>query len=313
MTESTSKQPDTTKEPEKNPTNKLLVILCILLFITSGLLGWQLMEKNTQLEYIVADNASLEDQKNDLQLELEDMLSEYNALETDNLEMQKKIEEQKAEIEKLLDQVKENKGLKWQIYKLKKEAASLRKIMKGFVEDIDSLNTLNKGLRKENTEVKSQLAEQKTKAEELSEQNKSLSDKVDLASRFVISGLQTTGIKVKRDNTGKEVNRARRADKIRTCFTIMKNKVAKPGNHVIYVRILTPDGKVLSTGSGDANKFEFNSVKGLYSVKKTISYKNEPVQVCLDWKKTDEFVPGEYNVTVFHQGGDIGRTKFRLK
>lgn len=313
MTDTSTATNQTTNKPEKNPVNKLLVVLCLLLFVTCALLTWQLIEKNTQIEYVIADNASLEDQRNDLELELQDMLSQYNDLETDNEEMKAKIAEQKAEIEQLLVQVKENKGLKWQIYKLKKEAASLRAIMKGFVQDIDSLNTLNQGLRKENTMVKDQLAEQKNKTDELSEANKSLSDKVDLASRFVISGLSTSGVKVKRDNTGKETDRANKVDKIRTCFTIMKNKVAKTGTHTIYIRILTPDGKVLSTGTGDANKFEFNNVKGLYSVKKTIEYKNEPAQICIDWKKTADFVPGEYNVTVFHQGGDIGRTKFRLK
>ncbi len=305
--------PKAAPAPKQNPVNKLLVLMCILLFITCALLGWQLMEKNSQIEYVIAEKVTLEEEKSNLEMDLEQMLSQYNEMETDNADMQEKIAAQKEEIEKLLVQVKENKGLKWQIYKLKKEAASLRRMMQGFVKDIDSLNTLNKGLRKENQTVKQALKDEQSKSSNLTEENKQLTDKVNTASRFVITGLNTTGIRVKGDNTGKNTDRAKKTDKIRTCFTIMKNSVTPSGTQTLFVRILSPDGKVLSMGSGDANKFDFNGVKGLYSVKKVIAYDNDQMNLCLDWKKNADFVPGEYNITVFHQGGDIGRTKIRLK
>ncbi len=311
-------QQTTPSKPEKksNSTNKLLVVLCILLGITCAVLGWQVMHQKTQIEYIELSKEDLEAEKSSLEAELTDMLAQYDAMETDNADMRAKIEEQRVQIEEMLNQVKENKGLKWEIYKLKKEAATLRDIMHGMNVTIDSLNTLNKGLIKENTEVKTALSSEKQKNNELSTQNEGLTQKVTTASRFVISGLNTSGIKVKNDNTGKETDRASKADKIRTCFTIMENKLSEKGNHILYVRILTPDGRVLSLGSDDSNMFNFNGVKGLYSVKYTLNYKGEQTNVCIDWKKKEgdeDFPSGEYNVEVYHDGADIGRTKFMLK
>ena len=61
------------------------------------------------------------------------------------------------------------------------------------------------------------------------------------------------------------------------------------------------------------DRFDFNGVRGLYSSKKEIDYKNEDMQVTIDWVKIDEFPVGEYNVEVYADGVDIGKTKFTLK
>ena len=54
-------------------------------------------------------------------------------------------------------------------------------------------------------------------------------------------------------------------------------------------------------------------MRGLYSAKKEIDYKNDDMSVTIDWLKTDEFPVGEYNVEVYADGVDIGKTKFSVK
>ncbi len=71
--------------------------------------------------------------------------------------------------------------------------------------------------------------------------------------------------------------------------------------------------KVLSEKTDDSNKFDFNGVSGLYSSKKQIDYKNKQQTLIIDWKKTEPFPVGEYNVEVYADGVDIGKTKFSLK
>jgi hypothetical protein len=70
---------------------------------------------------------------------------------------------------------------------------------------------------------------------------------------------------------------------------------------------------VLSEKTDDSNKFDFNGVRGLYSCKQQITYNNQQQSIKIDWVKTEDFPIGEYNVEIYADGVDIGKTKFSLK
>lgn len=300
-----------TQQPNKaNGVNKILVGLVILLFGFCGFLIWQnmqLKEVIVEKEIVYVDVAT---ERDNVKAELEEMLAQYNNLETTNGQIRAELEAEKAKIEELLKNIK-NKD--WTIHKLKKETETLRTIMKGFVVQIDSLNTVNKELRAEKEVVQGELKSERDKTENLTKEKENLTNKVTIASYLKTVGLKSYGVKVKGDNTGKENDRAKRIEKIRTEFTVLKNEITPPGDKWIYIRILAPDGKVLSEKTDDSNKFEFNGVKGLYTSKKQINYQNQEVKVAIDWKKIEEFPIGEYNVEVYADGVDIGKTKFTLK
>lgn len=293
-----------------NKTNKIMLVLIILLLGFCGFLIWQIMQlKNVivEKEIIYVDVAT---ERDNVKAELEEMLAQYNNLETTNGEIKAELEAEKAKIEELLKNIK-NKD--WNIHKLKKETETLRTIMKGFVVQIDSLNTVNKELRAEKEVVQGELKSERDKTENLTKEKENLTNKVTIASYLKTVGLKSYGVKVKGDNTGKENDRAKRIEKIRTEFTVLKNEITPSGDKWIYIRILAPDGKVLSEKTDDSNKFEFNGVKGIYTSKKQINYQNQEVHLTIDWKKIEDFPIGEYNVEVYADGVDIGKTKFTLK
>lgn len=297
-------------KPTGNKNNKFMMVIIILLLGFCGYLIWQNLELKKAIDKGEIAYTEVSSERDQVQAELEEMLKKYEDLETDNQELSVELAAEKAKIEEL---IKKAKGKDWSIYQLKKETETLRKIMKGYVVQIDSLNQLNNKLTDENKTVKSQLSNEQKKAQELTEKNEDLNTLVTVASHLKTLGLKSHGVKVKNDNTGKEMDRAKKVDKIRTSFTVQKNTITKPGKKWIYVRILTPDGRVLSEKTDDSNKFDFNGVRGLYSSKKEIDYKNEDMQVTIDWVKIDEFPVGEYNVEVYADGVDIGKTKFALK
>ena len=298
------------EKPAGNKNNKFMMVIIILLLGFCGYLIWQNLELKKAIDKGEIAYTEVSTERDQVQAELEEMLKKYEDLETDNQELSAELAAEKAKIEEL---IKKAKGKDWSIYQLKKETETLRKIMKGYVVQIDSLNQLNNKLTDENKTVKNQLSNEQKKAQELTEKNEDLNTLVTVASHLKTLGLKSYGVKVKNDNTGKEMDRAKKVDKIRTSFTVQKNTITKPGKKWIYVRILTPDGRVLSEKTDDSNKFDFNGVRGLYSSKKEIDYKNEDMQVTIDWVKIDEFPVGEYNVEVYADGVDIGKTKFTLK
>lgn len=299
--------------PEEKKTatvNKLMVVVILLLFSFCGYLIWQNLELQKQVEeegFVINEVSSERDL---VKSELEEMLNEYKELETNNEDLSAELEAEKVKIEELL---KKAKGKDWSIYKLKKETQTLRKIMKGYVVQIDSLNQINNTLKRENKNVKTELDNEKNVTKDLAEKNENLSDMVTVASYLKTVSLRSYAVKIKNDNTGKETDRAKRAGKIRTIFTVQKNAITIAGKKWVYVRILTPDGRVLSEKTDDSNKFDFNGVRGLFSSKKQIDYKNEELSLTIDWVKIDDFPVGEYIVEVYADGVDIGKTKFTLK
>lgn len=290
--------------------NKILIAIVILLLCFCGYLIWQnlTLQKNLDAQEIAYSEVSSE--RNQVRGELEEMLAQYEEMETNSEELTEELAAEKEKIEELLKQAK---GKNWTIHKLRKETETLRTIMKGYVVQIDSLNQINGRLRNENEVVKTELSSEKNKSKDLSEKNNDLKDIVTVASYLKTTGLKAYGVKIKSNNTGKINDRASRVGKIRTEFTIQKNAITIPGKKWIYVRILTPDGKVLSEKTDDSNKFDFNGVRGLYSSKKQIDYKNQQQTLTIDWIKTSDFPVGEYNVEVYSDGVDIGKTKFSLK
>ena len=127
----------------RNRTNKLLIVSNVILL---GLCLFLLWENNRNKGRIVLQEHSisqLSDERTELEHELEEMLAEYSEMKTSNEGLQHELESERAKIEELLVKVKNGN---WEIHKLKKEAASLREIMKGYIVTIDSLNTLNQNL-----------------------------------------------------------------------------------------------------------------------------------------------------------------------
>ena len=299
-----------TTEKKGNTTNKLLIVVALLLFCFCGYLIWQNLELQKLLEAGDIAYTEISSERDQVKGELETMLAQYEDMAANNEVLSEELIAEKEKIEELLKQAK---GKNWTIHKLRKETESLRTIMKGYVVQIDSLNQINGRLTEENKVVRTELSSEKTRTKDLTKQNKGLSGLVTVASYLKTSALKSFGVKVKSNNTGKESDRAKKVGKIRTQFTILKNDITDPGKKWVYIRILTPDGKVFSEKTDDSNKFDFNGVRGLYSSKKQIDYNNQEQELSIDWIKSEGFPIGEYNVEVYADGVDIGKTKFSLK
>ncbi|MEQ8910470.1 MAG: hypothetical protein RIC95_14835 [Vicingaceae bacterium] len=298
---------------QSKSVNRILIIIIVLLSIVLGITLWQYFELRKTVSQKGTEIELLADERGELQSELENMLSEFDSLETDNDSMKVELSQRKQEVEELLDKVKDKD---FAIYKLRKETKTLRTIMKGYVVTIDSLNTLNVGLRKENQAVKSDLSKERSRSQKLQKTNENLSSKVALASRLDVKGVRVFGVKVKRDMTGKETDRARRTDKIRVCFTVDENKVAKAEKKDLYIRIISPDGTLLTPGMGDEYRFEFNGSKGYFSDKLTIDYNKSAKEVCLDWAKPFEdyeVLEGVYNIFMYAEDYEMGSTSYELR
>lgn len=297
----------------KEKNNRTLIILLILLVITnvaSLILFYNERQENIEL---LTSNTDLTTEKDALTTELEEMLARYDSVSTDNEEMRSQIAAQKEEIEKLLQEAEKHKDDAWIIYKLRKEAKTLREVMKDYLVTIDSLNTANQALIAQKAEVETKLTQQKEQNQELSSQNDELAEKVKIGSKLKVVDLFSLGQRVKSNNIHRETNRARRVDKIKTCFTIDKNEVTKPGKKDIYLRIIGPDGEVLALDQTKDYMFIYDGKEGLYSRMTEIAYENEEMDMCLYWDLEEEALVGKYIVEIYAEDYLMGTTTFELQ
>lgn len=297
----------------KQKSNRGLLIVLILLVLTNAATAFLLYSERQENVQLITDNTDLSTERDMLSIELQDMLTRYDSVSTDNADMIAQIEEQKAQIEELMKEAEKHKDDAWIIYKLRKEAKTLREVMKNYLVTIDSLNTANQELIAQKAEVETKLTEQKEENQELSNQNDELAAKVKIGSKLRVVDLVSLAQRVKNNTVHRETDRAKRADKIKTCFTIDKNEVTKPGKKDIYLRIVGPDGKVLAYDQDEEYMFTYDGIEGLYSRKEEVMYENEETDMCLYWDFQGEVEAGRYIVEIYAEDYLMGTTEFTLK
>jgi Tfp pilus assembly protein PilN len=277
------------------------------MIVTSIVLGVALVflifmyfdKKNKMIEMETA----LTQEKDSLANELRHMVVAFDTLKTNNDTLKAGVEKQKNKIVQLLSVNASNVRL---IKSYKNEITTMRDIMKSYIVQIDSLNTRNKMLTSENTEIKQQITEVRNTNTELSKVKEELSTKVEVASVIQAKNITAVSLNKKR----KETTRIGNLDKLRICFTLRENPLAKPGQKDVYMRVIRPDSLVV-TGSPD-NLFEYKGNKIIYSANRQVDYMNQDIEVCIYMDNKGDFIIGNYSVELYLENNIIGRTNFML-
>src|SRR4030042_5882403 len=150
--------------PEKK-TPVVLVLLVILLAIAVAVLGYKYYTETQRLKETSAEKEILQDVKSDLEKQLRDMVVEYDSLKTENDSINTLLVGEQDKIKKLL---RYQAGDAEKIQKYREELETLRKVMRNYIVQIDSLNTRNRLLTEENIQVRPQLTTAETQNIDLS-------------------------------------------------------------------------------------------------------------------------------------------------
>lgn len=299
---------------KKNSSNKLFAILSILFAALSAFLGYELMNQKSQKETVIIEKDKLSNEFDITKTQLADVQKAFDGLETSNKQLQSELDGKKEELEELSIKLEKYKGNAGMIAKLKSEIQNLKNSLQNYVRQIDSLNVVNKALKEENTVVKGDLENEKGKTNQLTQEKTELTAKVEMGSKLKAYEVFSDGIRVKGD---KEISttKARRADKLRTCFILGENSITKKGDKTLYARITTPDGQVLVTSKDESNMFNAGGTKDYFSVKKPINYTGEAQDICMYYtpKEKEKLKEGKYKAEIFIDNEKLGETTFDLK
>jgi predicted nuclease with TOPRIM domain len=192
------------------------------------------------------------------------------------------------------------------INELMRELKTLRTIMQGYIQQIDSLNRLNEQLTVENRTVTAKYNQATQTVSQLSEEKAKLKETVQMASKLDASNISVIGLNSK----NKSENKINKMDKIQIQFTINKNITATSGEKTIYIRIQKPDDDVLVKTRSDVFTYENKEIN--YSAKRTIEYTGDEYPMSIYWQIEEYLIPGTYRVDIFADGNLIGRKSFQL-
>lgn len=146
------------------------------------------------------------------------------------------------------------------------------------------------------------------------QENRLLTDKVNLASALKAQNLNVVAINSRGKEKDRDAYKAKRVDKIKVAFNLAENPLTAQEKKEIYLRVLDPDGAILSDeaiGGGG-----FNTVSGensKYSAREVVSYTNDNQKVEMVYDYSNQFRPGKYNVELFAEGYKIGNSNFVIR
>jgi hypothetical protein len=301
------------KEEKKKKRGVLIPFFLVVSLIGNGVLAWLLMNKHEEIKTVIVLKDKVIQEKEDVMGDLLKLKSEYASLQTNNIGLQKELQEKRAEIDSMIEQAKKHKNDAYVIAKLKKETETLRSIMKHFVVEIDSLNTLNKTIVAEKNKVVEDLNSQITKTTELEKDNDLLVQTVNKGSVLKALLAKAEGIRMRGGVKEVGVKYAARAEKVKVTFTLSENSIAKKGMKTIYVRILGPDGREVTTSESDLNSVSFNGTKGFFAEKKDVEYQNVEMPVDIICGSPKGFISGKYIIDIICEGNVIGQTELMFK
>ncbi len=291
---------------EVKKLSMLIVAIIVLALIVAGggyYIYHQKQEINDITQAFDLQKETLEDEYNELSLQYEGY-----KFQVGNDSLVALLSTEQAKVQRLLEELRTVKATNAKrINELKKELATLRKIMRNYVIQIDSLNAANEQLKKENKEVVRKYQQASSTAAQLSKEKEKLTERVTLASKLDAAAISITPV----NSRGKAVDRIKRMEQFVIKFTITKNITAPVGEKTIYVRIMKPDDDILVKNR--TNVFAFEGKEINYSIKRVVEYEGEELPVVMYWDIEEFLSPGTYRVDIFADGNLIGKKSFVLE
>jgi len=289
--------------------SSLKAIVVVLALLLAGSL-YYIFTLSNEVKQAQTEIKTVKSEKQNVLDSLAVLKATYDKAIEENTAMSEDLKAEREKIETLMVDLKKSKGDAASMRKYRDQYFKLQDHMKVLMAENEELKNKNKVLTNQRDSTVVVLGHQRKVNDTLTTQNKNLASTVEKASKLVVTNIKTQAIKQKKSGKQIETDKARKADKLKVCFTIAANSVAKSGEKTYYVQIIDSKNNVL----GDKKEETFGSTTLNYSFTTNVAYNNQTVDVCefLDGKGKD-FEKGSYFVNIFDKGELVSKTSFTLK
>ena len=280
---------------------KIIIALAAVAAVLLGVLIFVYVDRNS-----IINDLTIE--KEDLTAQMVELQNDYANLSSANDTLNQELALEKEKVAQLLERVKKTEASnKAKLLKYERELGTLRTIMRGYIKQIDSLNTLNNELRVAAAKAKKEAKESKTQYESLKSTTEELGKQVELGA--IIKGRGMTVVAV--NANGKETDRSSRTVKLKACLNLVENSIARKGPKTVYIRVKGPDGILMT--QNPMQMFTVGGEEMIYSASREVDYQGSEVEVCIYFDNSEQFVKGVYSLEAYTTETKLGSADLLLK
>ena len=254
--------------------------------------------------------SGLEQQKAEIEIELQDLIANYDEVIQENELKDKDLLGARERIEILLDSVRGAEANIGLIRRYKAEIGRLKNERVLLFRRADSLIEANQMLAMQMDSTNTVLSETIRIVDSVGEENIAMAETIKKGSVVKATDLRGEAVIIRKSGKIVDTRRASRADKVRACFTLTPNIVAKKGDRLLFVQVINPENNLL----GERATLEFEEGTLNYSATTKVFYEQEELDVCVLVDATEEnLVAGRYIINVFDGPDQVATAAMILK
>ena len=286
------------REKKLKRTMWILVVVAVALV---AVLGYVWSQKSSLI-------SELEDEKRDLTEQMESLQNDYATLSSDYDSINSQLDTSRAEVADLLERIKKtNATNRAKMRQYEKELGTLRSIMRNYIVQIDSLNTLNHKLTAEAAAARREAAASKAESAHLSQQVENLTGQVAAGSVIKARGLHIAAY----NSSDKVTDRSSRTVRLLTSLSLVENDLAPKGPVRVFIRVKDPDGIILT--NSNRSSFTFNGETMVASASRRVDYEGSEVDLSIYLNDIPEYRKGVYTVEAYTEQAFLGKSELMLR
>lgn len=286
---------------EEQSLKKIMYALIAVAVLLAGALAYIWYQKSSLVKDLTIEKEELTEQMIALQ-------NDYATLSSDYDDINLQLDSSRLEVQMLIEKITKTEATnRTKIRQYERELGTLRSIMKSYIVQIDSLNTLNKKLTADAAAARREAAESRRKQQELTKTVEDLSGQVAAGSV-----IKARGIKIEAYNASDKVtDRSSRVIRLLTSLSLVENDLAPKGPVRVYIRVKGPDGILLTNDT--QRTFEVNGEPMICSASREVDYQGKEVDMSIYLNDITGYVKGIYTVDVYTSQSLLGSAELMLR
>ena len=286
---------------ENSTLKKIMYALIAVAVLLAGALAYIWYQKTSLVNELTIDKEELTAQMIELQNDYASLSSDYDTINS-------QLDSSREEVSQLIERIKQTEATnRSKMRQYEKELGTLRSIMRNYIVQIDSLNTLNKKLTADAAAARREAAESKKREQELNKTVESLSGQVAAGSV-----LKARGIRIEAYNASDKVtDRSSRVVRLLTSLSLVENDLAPKGPVRIYIRVKGPDGILLTNSTQRTSEVAGEPM--ICSASREVDYQGKEVDLSIYLNDIPEYVKGIYTVEAYTEQTMLGSAELMLR
>ncbi len=286
---------------EEQSLKKVMYALIAVAVLLAGALAYIWCQKSSLVKDLTIEKEELTEQMIALQ-------NDYATLSSDYDDINLQLDSSRLEVQMLIEKITKTEATnRSKIRQYEKELGTLRSIMRNYIVQIDSLNTLNKQLTADAAAARREAAESRRRQQELSKTVEDLSGQVAAGSV-----IKARGIRIEAYNASDKVtDRSSRVVRLLTTLSLVENDLAPKGPVRVYIRVKGPDGILLTNDS--QRTFEVNGEPMICSASREVDYQGKEVELSIYLNDITGYVKGIYTVEAYTEQTRLGSAELMLR